>query len=394
MAVSPARSLCPLASALLAPLAFGCGGEGGGGGDAATAGVDAAAPGGGAASAVAPAEAGPPLTPEALAAYLPAEVDGLPARGSEARLNPWTDRGDDPASPTEVVMAYGGPNGEGARIFVQDFADTPRLEAYGELFQLMLEGEAELGTAQAEIERLPDGTYVVTRPDASQFQAAVEYYIGGRFHVRVHRQRDGSDVAADAQSAARLASVYDASPLPLLADGPDASAPEAAWLTTPAPVEVVRELPPCDVLLPTGEVARICGVGGVEVSPTGFEEEGASCTRMYRPEAGGSGLALIITRFDDPAQAAGGMQLGAMPGEFTVESGPLEVGDGGFARHDSGGATPDRYAVRFSSGEALVEMNVSDSPFDQPDQKMCLDLGALEQLARAVADNLAAEGWD
>ena len=385
---------------LIALLPMACGGEGGdasdAGGDAAATARDseAAATADSEASSGALAPAGPPLTPEALASYLPAEIDGMPARGEDARLFPWAEQEDERNRPAESNVAYGGPTGPGARIMIYDLAGTPRLEAYRELFQAMLDGEAGLGTEEAEIERRSDGTIVITRPDASQFEPAVEYFIGGRFHAFLRPQRDGNDAAADARTAAQLAEVYAASPLPLLADGPEASPPQAAWLTdsapAPAPVQVARELPPCDILLPTGEVARVCGVAGVEVVATDFEEEGRSCNRVYRPEAGGSGVVLLVTTFDDPSQAVGAVQIGATPGEYAVDHRDMNVGEGGFAQRDAGGDIPDRYALSFSSGPVLVEMNASDSPFDQPGQKMCLDLDALEGLARVVADNLSA----
>jgi len=86
------------------------------------------------------------------------------------------------------------------------------------------------------------------------------------------------------------------------------------------------------------------------------------------------------------------VQLGAEPGEYSVEHGAVDVGDGGFVRLDRSGTTPDRYALRFSSGHVLVEMNASDSPLDQANQKMCLTLDALEELGRVVAANLADAG--
>ncbi len=379
--------------AALVPLALACGGGEDTPGDAAhsPAGEMDAAAGGGAADGS--AQVGPPLTPEVLAAYLPLEIEGMAPRMADGNLVSHEELEGERARATETTMPYGGPTGPGVRVTIADLARTPQLEGRREIFQLMLDGETGLGSDLAEIERRDDGTIVVYRPDASQFVPAVEYFIGGRFHVVLRPQRDGRDVPANLHTAQALRTTYEDSPLPRLANGPDATPPEVTWPTDPEPAQArLAELPPCSVLLPESDVARICGVAGVEASPTGFEREGENCNRVYRREAGGTGVVFMVTNYGEVSQAADAVQVGAEPGEYSVEHDAVDVGDGGFAQLDRGGATPDRYALRFSSGGVLVEMNASDSPLDQANQKMCLTLDALEELGRVVATNLAEAG--
>lgn len=55
------------------------------------------------------------------------------------------------------------------------------------------------------------------------------------------------------------------------------------------------------------------------------------------------------------------------------------------------GSSPHDYRLRFSRGPVLVKTNTSDSPFDQANQKMCLSLDQLEEIAGGVDERLVAE---
>lgn len=333
-----------------------------------------------------------PLSPEELAAYLPREVVGLPPRPEDLNLLPFEEREDDPSRSAQATLPYGADSGPGVQLTISDLAGTNRGAARAQYYDLYLTGQGDDAT---EARRLDDGTVVLFRPEGTQFVPAVEYWIANRFEVTASLRLDGRNVGGDPSTVDRLMQdLYPAEPLGLLRDGPEETAPDAAWLDVSAePTRIAEELPSCDALLPAVAVGRICGVTGVTAEPTQFEQVGRSCNRVYRPAAGGSGLVFMVTAFADPTQASGAVALEAEPGPYAVEHDVLaELGDGGNRSLDRSEFSPDRYDIRFSRGSVLVEMNVADSPFDQPDQKMCLTLEAMEELAREVDRNLGGGG--
>lgn len=335
-----------------------------------------------------------PLGPEVLAAYLPESVLDLPRQPAEVNLAPGrTDGGR--TFPAEAKVPYGSRPGDVVQVTISDMAGSGAyLDGQREIFATRLAGDMPEPEGETDVRRLEDGTILVTRVNGNAFQPAMELLVADRFRVEVTRRRDGSPVASDRPAVERLVALYESGSLGGLATAGDRPLTAAAWLDAPERAAVAGELGSCDEILPAEEVARICGLAAAEARPTPGMEESGSCNRRYVAPSGGSGLVFMLTRYggsSGESQARGAATLGDEPGEFAVEHDLLpELGDGGSRSHNSGGATPDDYRLRFSQGDVLIELNATDSPFDAPEQKICTDLAQLTEIAEGISARLTS----
>lgn len=336
------------------------------------------------------------LSAAQLAAYVPAEFDGLRASFSDPRhVKEYRDEW------TGVNVTYTDPDDPSRTlgVSVRDLIDKPTMLAESRRTATEPSYAFQQGTGPDREDHrvLDDGTLVEETEYVSssgRAQATLFLVVGDRFEVSL-----APSGTRGQPSIADLWAFYEASGLARLADAPvyaDAAPAEMpAWASgeaeppsAPAPSAPVAALPACDDVLPLAEVERVCGVSGIRLTPTAFVEEGpTACNRKYGVPRNLSGLYFIVSRYADAARARAGQRLS---GDIEHPVGLRDVPGLGDAasRHvqnSEAGRTSDR-VLSVAAGTDLIEMKSVVMP-DEPDAEVCT-LDQLETLARGVVARL------
>lgn len=137
----------------------------------------------------------------------------------------------------------------------------------------------------------------------------------------------------------------------------------------------------CDNILPVEQVRSFCGIDGVEVNVTSFEQQ-KNCNRQYAHPDNFGGLTFIVTQYAENATAVSAVETKLNDGDLASE----EIGNLGNAA--SMVTVDDDLFLSVAHNNYLVELRSSYGMGPAETASVCQDKGKLQTLASDVIGRL------